>query len=374
MEHDFELKVRLNTVFWALSCYTRLEVKLAGYSLQRQAPMELTDLDVLGIRVLPDLAIDYLVADCTSNRRVVGSPIQRVFWLRGVMDLFGASRGYLSLDVHAPVAETQRTVASRLDVTILNQENLSNLERRVGVEEGGRLKLSDPASWTYLENNLSTLPHELLPVLEFRKYRYWMTRSNERIHALLALLAKYAALFSPGNRFFKALAVDLLGLLTLSILQMSSYVSRVNPENPELELKSYFYGGHTEMRRRETIVENIKRIIMRTPGQRQLFEDTLKLDPEYLPRLFDIAFRFLNRPADAAQLPRYFQSVLFEKVLYRGENKDGLTFLDRGFSDVTKKLGRDAAKFLCEATRVSEVVVEDILEASPRSSGEVPAT
>ena len=128
------------------------------------------------------------------------------------------------------------------------------------------------------------------------------------------------------------------------------------------------------MKRREAIVENIKRIVTGTPGQRQLFEDTLKLDPEYLPRLFDIAFRFLNRPADAAQLPRYFQSVLFEKILYRSENKDGLTRLDQGFSDVTKKLGRDAAKFFCDATRVSEVIVEDVLETSPRSSGEVPAT
>ena len=110
MIQDFDLKIRLSNIFWALGCYTRIEVKLAEYGVKQEAPLELTDLDVLGIRVLPDLSFEYLVADCTSNKDVIKSPIQRVFWLKGVMTFFGASKGYLVLSTENQVAETQRMV------------------------------------------------------------------------------------------------------------------------------------------------------------------------------------------------------------------------------------------------------------------------
>lgn len=360
MSKDLELKVRLNTIFWSLGCYTRLEVKLAEYSLQKKIPMELTDLDVLGIRILPDLSVDYLVADCTSNKEVINSPIRRVFWLKGVMDFFRASKGYLSLGTSNPISETQRIVGQRLGITILDERNLTSLEKRMVNPSSQQLKLSKPESWTYFENNIADLSKDLTPLLNFRKHTYWMNPSHENLYALISLVGKHSKYFDKTNRLQKALVLDLLILFTLSVLQMSAYVFRVNPENPEIELRSYFYGGYANMRRRQDITENIRKLVKSIPGQGNLFEDTLKLDPDYLTNLFDIAYRLLNKPFDSSQIPRYLQLIIFEKILHKGESAEGMKYLESSFSEITRKLTRDIGKFFRDSTSISEKLIEDL--------------
>jgi len=177
---------------------------------------------------------------------------------------------------------------------------------------------------------------------------------------MISIVDKYGKLFDETNRLQKALVLDLLSLFALSLLQMSAYVLRINPENPEMELKAYFYGGYTEMKRRQIIVESIQELIKNTNKQGSLFEKSLQLDPDYLPNLFDIGFRLLNRPSDSSQILRYLQVVLFEKTLYKGENQNGIDYLKTGFSDITKKLTKDIAKFFCTATGLSDKMLDDI--------------
>lgn len=358
MNHDFLLKVRMNNIFWSLDCYTRLEVKLSEYSLQTRTALEVTDLDVLGIRILPDLSFDYLVADCTCDKKRIKSPIQRVFWLRGVMDFFKASKGYLSLGTMNSILEVQRNIANKLGITILNENNLNNLEKRIVNSELEGLKLSIPDSWEYFEYNLANLSETLKQLLDYRKYWYWIYSSNSNIHSLISLVTKHNKFFVENNIFNKALALDLLTLFSLSVLQMSSYVFNLNPENPT-ELRAYFYGGATELRRREYLYEKIKRLSEIYQPQINLGE-SLNLDPNYLPKLFEIAFRFINKPYDSRQIPRYLQIILFEKTLYKNENTKGIEYIEKNFSDITKKLARDIAKFFCYSTGLSEKLFEDV--------------
>lgn len=359
---DYPLKIRLNNVLWCLGHYTRLEVKIAEYSSHKGAPMELTDLDVLGIRVLPDLATHYTLADCTSNKAWLKSPIQRAFWLRGVMDFFGASMGYLALNTDGAlqVQEVQRSVANRLGVSILTESNLAELESRVVNPEALSLKLATPEAWHYYESNLANLCKGLEPILKFRKYGYWITPPHEILHSMVALLTKQRTLMDPNSKFCKALAVDLLSLFSLSLLQMASHLYRVNPDDMQSETRAYFFGGHHEMRRREAIVTSIKKLIDAMPKQGTLFGQPFSLDPDYMPQLTELTFRFLGKPHHSSQIPRYLQVLLFEKTLYKGSNQPGMTYLEREFSDVTSKLSRDAAQFVAGATGLSEKLFEDL--------------
>jgi hypothetical protein len=357
---DFELKIRLNNILWSLGYYTRLEVKLAEYTLQRKIPMELTDLDILGVRILPEFGIDYLVVDCTTNKDAIKSPIQRIFWLKGVMDFFGASRGFLGLGTMNSIPEVQRIVAHKLGVTVLNENNLSNLEKRVLAQDVQELQLSKPDSWLYFENNLTTLSKDIIELLNFRKHNYWINQAHQNLHVLISLISKYRKFLDEGNKLHKALILDLLTLFTFSLLQMSAYVFRINPENPEVELKAYFYGGYAEMKTKQAIVDNIQKLIESIPVQGSLFNENFKLDPDYLPNLFDVAFRLLNKPFDSSQILRYLQLVLFERTLNKSENRNGINYLETKFSNVTKKLARDIAKFFSDATDLSEKMLDDI--------------
>jgi hypothetical protein len=277
------------------------------------------------------------------------------------MSFFGSSKGYVCLGTNNPFPESQRIVGQKLGVTILNEANLANLEKRVVNPNLQQLKLGQPESWLYYENNLASISKELSALLTFRKYRYWMHLPHQNLHVILSLITRHNKLFNETNKFQKVLVIDLLTLFTLSVVQMSAYVLKTNPENPEAALKSYFYGGYDEMKRRQGILENIKKLIEVTPGQKSLFDTTLELDPEYLPKLFDIAFRLLNKPLDASHILRYLQVVLFEKILYKGENEEGMRYLETAFSDVTKKLARDIVRFFRDSTGIPESLVQEVL-------------
>lgn len=361
MNKDFALKIRLSNILWSLGYYTRLEVKLAEYGSTRGIPLELTDLDVLGIRISPDFVFDYIVADCTSNKDVIKSPIQRAFWLKGVMDLFGSSRGYLAVDTRNSIPESQRRVSAKLGVTILNEENLCNLEKRTLDSDTGKLKLGQAGSWLYHERNLATLRKELDPLLRFRKHDYWINEHYQNIVTILTALPKYNNLMEENNRFHKALVIDLMSLLSLSLLHMGRFVFQTNPENAKQELRAYVYGGYRELKMREGIVQNIRKLVESSQQQRSLFDSDIKLDPEYLPRLFDLVFRWINKPADAAQILRYLQVVLFEKTLHNQGNPQGMETIEKGFSDITKKFVKDLAFLIIGIKGLSETMAVDVL-------------
>jgi hypothetical protein len=215
-------------------------------------------------------------------------------------------------------------------------------------------------SWVYLEKNLQQLPKPLYPLLTFRRHRYWLNPSYQNLHGIISLCARHAKDIDERNRHHVALVIDLLSLFSVALLTMAAYVAKTNPEKPEVELRAYFFGGYPEMRRREAIIENVRQIVGEIPGQSELFAEKLRLDPEYLKSLFEVAYRLLNRPEDARQLPRYLQTVLFEKTLYKSENADGVKYLNERFSDVTKKLARDVARFFRDATGLREMVFADL--------------
>lgn len=363
---DFPLKIRLQNVLWSLGFCTRIEVKLAQYSGQLRLPLEVTDLDVLGIRILPELTFDFLVADCTTDKTVVRSPIQRVFWLRGVMDFFGAAQGFLAFapqphQTPTPdVPAAHRAVAHRLAVTILSPDNLSNLERRVLVPDLGLVRLGRLDTWQQLDQDLQSSPKDLENLLRFRRHTYWMNRPYQNLHALISIASKHRSYFQDSRRPSRSLAVDLLSLFAIALIHMASYVAKTNPEDAQLELRAYFYGGHPELRRRQATVDEVRKLVRELSPQANLLEPAVVLDPSYLNTLFEVGFRLVNRPADAAQIPRYLQLVLAERVLTQPPNPDGEKYLEEHFSDVTRKLTKDIAHFFTIATGFPETVFADL--------------
>ena len=57
---------------------------------------------------------------------------------------------------------------------------------------------------------------------------------------------------------------------------------------------------------------------------------------------------------------RYLQIILFEKILYKSGNVEGIKYLEAGFSEITKKLARDIAELFGNSTGISKTLFEDI--------------
>ena len=103
----------------------------------------LTDLDVLGISFDKLFTPHRVVGDCKTGKNV--SDANRLFWLRGVMDYFGANQAYFirpRIDNHA------RAIAPKMGLRVLDEADLTAIEKALDVM-ASTLPLDD---WSLQEN------------------------------------------------------------------------------------------------------------------------------------------------------------------------------------------------------------------------------
>lgn len=357
---DFHLKTRMQGVFKSLGYYTRLEVNLAKEDLKGKRN-DLTDLDVLAIFVAPDLSLEYVVADCTTNARRCKTPTERIFWLRGVMEFFSASKAYLVLGTNSQVPHAPRALATGLGIGVINIGYLSQQEKRVVGILPAELKVFLPEAWDYLEDNLCKMDSRLVTLVEYRRYDYWQAQTYQALQDLLNLTREVADLLDADQRFHRALMVDLLSLYSLALIQLAGHVTMRGAEDPADDVRAFLLGGESALRSKERQFALLREVVEHANRhQPQLFdtEELPSVDPEYLPALLDVVTRILNRPREATQIPNFLQAVLFEKVLNKDETAD---YHERAFGDITKKIARDIASFFVAVTGMDARLLRDFL-------------
>jgi len=356
LKEDYNLKIKINNILLSLGYYTRLELKLAGYSSNKKL-LELTDLDVLGIKITPNFNTDYVLADCTSRSRVIESPIQRVFWLKGVMELFGGKQGYLVLDTDQKIPEIQKQTSAKLGVIILNKENLLGLENKLINKDIKSLNISNKNSWENFDNKINKINSGFYKIINFRKYNYWLNKQNKNVLTIMLIFEKIKNLINEDSSIHKALIIDLMSLLSISLLNFCRFLVETNPDDIQKELKAYLFGGHREYKEKEKAVSVLKEII-KNQKQKKLFDDEIKLDPEYLPELFDIILRWTNKPIDSCIIPNYLQFIIFEKVM--NNNINFINSFENNFSEITKKMTRDLATLIINNSLLSKKIFEEL--------------
>jgi hypothetical protein len=151
-------------------------------------------------------------------------------------------------------------------------------------------------------------------------------------------------------------------LFSVALLEACSTLFRTSSDNVLEALRSYLFGGPLAVRTKETLLRDIRNLAEMLPVQAPLFsEETMRrlsLDPEYLPGLSDIAQRFIDKPSEARNVPRYLQAIIWERSLYQ-ENYLREVFLD-DYSDITFKFVHDLAYFFRAATGVNPIMFQDL--------------
>jgi len=342
-EQDLQLKLRVERMLWAAGFYTRTNVMLASAitakSPSSKATMDLTDVDVLGIRFLEDLSPRKTIVDCKSGKHV--SPVGRAFWLRGVMDHFMADRGYVVLARSIP--EHQREAAANLAVTLLNESDLSAIEARYG-ELPDSLRIGKMDAHNYLEGNLRRLPSGLAKLVGFRDTAFWYSNTPRALSQSISLTRRSLGKIDLKHKFHKAIIMDVMGLFALSLITLAGDLIRLAPTNLLDSIRALFFGGPEGIARREQIIRRFQDILSKISRQSQLPLDDqslFQLDPPYLPLIGDALVRVLARPIEAAEAPRYLKTRLMHGTLYN--EWDLPEILGDSYSPLADKVATDIA-------------------------------
>lgn len=339
-EQDLGLKLSMRRVFWGMNYATRLNLLLALPGSRRTAD-ELSDLDCVGFSVGGDFSVRLLIADCKSGGKV--SPASRLFWLAGVRDFFGADRAYAVMSRDIPEGARQQAAGLGLDA-------LGEADRQI--LENVHWPLAPAAPFFEIEGAVKLqgfargLDKRLERLVRFRDHEYWHLPPERRIQRLIGALRDAAPVLDRSQRAHAVLVVDLLFLLTLSLLGACRYVSSISLSNPRRALLQYLLGGPELARAREKSLDVLAGALkdlgkhgVEVPDE---ILEQMSIEPAYFDALAETVTRMLRRPRDAQRLLRYLEWYGQAEVGLGGPPAEDA--LGPVYGEYTRKLVTDIAR------------------------------
>jgi hypothetical protein len=374
-ELDLGLKVGVRKLLWSMGQSTRLDVELRGdpapitSSMKRgNGPETFTDLDVLGVLLTSGYRLTTTIADCKSGRR--DKPTARMFWARGVADLFGAEQVMLVREHE--VNDATRQLSSRLGITVLTSSDLVKMQtlHSSSYDLSGPLSvLFDRASVSEALAAFNGLDKKLNPLVEYRQFDYWIYQDYRNPIQLVAHLKDAAKTLDPRNPIHLALFLDMAWLYILTLVHATEHLRGAFLGDPDRGLREYLFGGAIGLREKEETAALLQTVA--PPGT-----PALNHLPPYYNDLRELVTRLLRRPNEIQTALRYAEaSASLMAARHRVPLRDAF---GQGFDPVAAKLVADVCGFLVAAADLNPgfrsearayLLAEPIAQASSGTAG-----
>jgi hypothetical protein len=352
---DLNFKLRFKRLLFMMGYYSPIEVMLSQYyedSSGNAKRLDLTDLDVLGIKYDSLLNPHKVACDCKTGRNV--SDANRLFWLRGVCDYFEADLGYFlrtKVDSHA------RAMAPKLGLRILDEKELYNLEKdykveslvipltnyEFHVERQEKWGINVPKGSTPTKEEL-----ELKNVYSYLSYLYWFFEPHKNLFNLISRFNKVSHFLKNTNPRDVLLAYTGLERFALCLLEMGSYIHARGLSDVKMNARIYLYGGFMELREREELFKLLRQA---TPIQENL-------DPPYLQDTLEVTNRMLHNPQAASKVLPYLEAI-YSWCVQLG-NKELEPVFNGKIETGAIVLARDMCINFCQATGLKENLFSEL--------------
>lgn len=347
---DLELKLRFRQVLFCEGFWSPIEVELSQYDSQGTSTrrQSLTDLDVLGIRFDGLFNRDVVVADCKTAKRL--SDVSRLFWLRGVMDYFGADEGYY---LRPTIAGHAKAVAPKMGLRVLDQQGLAELENRLEVN---RLKLpvADIAVHQAIDDLWGIVvakdaaPTEdqlrLKNVYAYLSYSYWYIDAHRNLMTLVSNFQEVADLLEPTDP--RHLLMCYVGVQRFAhcLLDVAAHVQAQGGDDIPRLARMYLFGGPLALKEKERLFQLLNKV----SGTDN------RLDPPFLPDVLEALGRLLRNPRGASNTLRHLEALYLWNV-HLG-NKDLIQIGDAGSTTAAVVLAKDIAKTFAKASGIPDAM------------------
>lgn len=339
----------MRRAFWAMGASTRIDVKLSALisrdaSRTRASMEEFTDLDVLGVQYTPMSGIMYAIADCKTTR---GRIPERVFWLRGVADLFGARTAYLTRDVALPAAARQ--LAVRLGISVLDPTDRQALLAQAGdhtVPKGAKfLERGALLHWATLT---TTTPAAIERLQRYRRSVFWLVQRNRNLTQLPSYLAEAARSFVPEQQWAHAVLVDLAWLYLLTLATALDEITRLQLADYGTSLQQIVVGGEQELREKQRTAAYLSEVLGKLDPERAGTLPTQPVLPPYFEDLLELMTRLGRRRDRISGALRALEFAGVETIAARG-----MRWIE-AFPEaaVEGKLASDVVRFLVRTCRL----------------------
>jgi hypothetical protein len=348
-ELDLGLKINSRRLLWQMGFSTRVDVplrtpipanQLKGPTSQHET---FTDLDVLGVSIVPGFDIRRVIADCKTSQR--GST-ERMFWIRGVSDFFRADDAWMVRD--KSVTAASRQLADRLHISVLEPADLEKLREfhptALDLETGPLSVLFDETSLSSYLKAFTTIDKKLDKLLEYRQFDYWVMDEYRNLQQVVAHLSNVKQVLDPSNSVHRALFLDCAWLYSLSIAQAARQVRAVHVMDVDGALQQYLFGGQAGLLEKRRLATMLSRL---APPSSGAAEGVL---PGWYPLLLELLVRHLRRP-NAILAELQYAEWLAEAQVAKDSSSASAAF-GQSFDPLPAKLLADICGFLVSATGI----------------------
>ena len=348
-EQDLELKSIIRRLWWRMGFSTKVDVPLRALvpsirGQSRDGHETYTDLDVLGVWIGADGRIQFSIADCKTSPR--GST-ERMFWIRGVAELFDTSDAYMIRSVGPTAAARQ--LAAKLRVGVLTPAELATLEdyypTPVDLSRDEISFLFNPVAIAGYRDAMTKIDKRLKPLRDYQECDFWVYEEHRNLFQMVAHLADSTKYLNPSNPAHRALFYDSLWLYSLSVLRAAEHVRRTHLADIDTTLREYVFGGQLGLREKRRLAT-----VLRDSTNRKPTSPDHDVFPPYFSALLDLVTRFVRRPTVATGVLRYAEWAS-ELSLSKIDSPAAHVFGTR-YNELAGKLLTDVAGFLCGAARL----------------------
>lgn len=303
-ELDLGLKVGTRSLLWSMGFSTRLDVVLRADERPQRGKSGVetfTDLDVLGVAIGPGYRLTTTIADCKTGAR--DRSTARMFWARGVADLFEADDVMLVRD--REVNDATRQLSNRLGITVLSARDLTIMQQLHGEpqprRDGPLQLLFDRESVVKQLSAFNSLDKKLQPLLEYRNFDYWIYDQHRNPFQLVAHLREARRVLDPKNPIHLALFLDFAWLYLLSLVRVTEYIRGAHLQDPDRALQEFVFGGAIQLREKQDVAALLQ--AAKPSGAK----DNSFLPP-YFSSLRELVTRLLRRPTQIGTGLRYAEA------------------------------------------------------------------
>lgn len=328
-----------------MECATLLRVRMSTYQARqtgRPPVVDLTDLDVLGVSVAPDFRLQYRVAECKSGR--VGSV--ELFWLRGVVEFFGADDAYLVVGAEATRTSSMRELASRLGVGILTADDF--VELVPAYQKGGAELIVDALGSDRAQSQVASLSKELEGLHDYHVRLAWQFPQYRNLQLGVGYLERSRERLDAKNPAHVRLVSQHAFVYSLALFACCQSVLRRGIAQVSEQLPAYLYGGELGLREAQRRMAAVEEFQRKLEGERVDLAGMFGALPPYYTELLELITRLLRRPEHATAVLRHLQAVSARAV-------DPTISVARTLPDydpLTVKLVNDIVAFLVKAAQL----------------------
>lgn len=304
MMKDRYQKQKLLQYFISRNWYPQMEVEIFWPDSPSAKPKMITDIDVLALAPSQNGVLRPIIGDCKTLKNQ--SPINRVFWIKGLMSYLGADYGIVLLS--KAIEGEHKLLANSLNVNLLSDSDFKCYSEATTRKVITDAALCDLERWgRYF--SIPTMFPNLLPLFVYCKNGFWNEHDSAvQLRHSIAKIQNAHTELNPDSCISIFLFLELCSLFSIALNNIcvntfDKFLWREKKESFEQDLRTQLWGGYENYQFWDQLR---KRLMAKTPDEPV---SSLTL-PEW-PRFIQLVRACMDYPLELSTVPIILKELAF---------------------------------------------------------------